>query len=90
MWIDANHPNRWDACLSLRLNVCLAGTIESAVPVDRIGTTHPQVSPQEKPFSHQLHILETVSDSTYIWGYRFMDIFNLLRTSPQRKALIHR
>ena len=61
-----------------------------ALPVERIGMTHPQVYPQFEEDFFPSYMLDAIREAGYIWGYEITDIFSQLSTCPQRKAVIHK
>ena len=90
MWIDRNLPYRWEAVRRLTQILRLIYTRVTALAVERIGRTYPQLYQQEETFSHPIHILEMGESHAHIWGDKFTDKFSQTWTSPQRKPVIHR
>ena len=62
---------------------------ESALPVERIRKTYPQLYPQGTAVFRSIHILENLFLAVHIWGYPFWRIWRALPTSPHEGVLIH-
>jgi hypothetical protein len=90
VWIESKKPYMWDHELGLRLDVGLAPLNGNSPPCGKNQADSSTDLSTERTFSHPIHILETPKIDVHIWGYRFIDIFGPLWTSPQRKALIHK